>query len=118
MIFSGATTVKFKENKKKIKKKAETSTCLPRNDLVVMEGVHEGLANVQYGHSHVRGLREPHLFLGHVDGRQIFVNNSERLEVRLGGESLELPAVRDELDVLMFSNVFLNDETTSTKKHT
>ena len=80
-----------------------------------MEGVHEGLANVQYGHSHVRGLREPHLFLGHVDGRQIFVNNSERLEVRLGGESLELPAVRDELDVLMFSDVFLNDETTTTK---
>ena len=30
------------------KEKENIDTCLPRNDLVVVEGVHEGLADVQY----------------------------------------------------------------------
>ena len=85
--------------------------CLPRNDLVVVEGVRERLVYIQYGHSHVRGLRKVHFFLRHVHRHQIAVHNSERLEIRLGGQSLKFALVRHQLHVLMLPYVFLKDNT-------
>ena len=85
--------------------------CLPRHDLVVVEGEHKSFADVEDRHSDVSGLCQANHFLRHVHGHQVLVEYSKGPKVWLTGQPSEFSRVGDQFYVLVLSYVFLFDTT-------